>query len=658
MKQLDKRQIVGWIAVSISTAITCIWAFWGIIENFHEGWYSASLLSNVGLMFVQYLSPMLIFMGVTLISIYWPRLGGSLHAVLALLAIWFFQAFSNAATFLIILPLVGLGALYWFGRSQPRKLAVSLAVALPFLTLIISGIQPVIRVSQRIDDGFLQARMVHGNGVNLVWAPDGPGWPRAGADWYDAQQVCQHLSKDGLTLASIPQNIWRLPTVDEAVRSMARHGQNSAGVWDAEIAEADYNSIPDKESPLWNIHSQVIYWWTATEVDEDHAYIIVYDGKVWPRAKHFSPAYLGFRCVSDPALTTQPTATDIGTQEPATTGLSSTDEDTALPEDEDYWPTEAWRVAAPDEQGMDAALLGQMLEAIDEQNLNINSLVVVHNGYIVFEKYYPPYKQDTLNEIYSVTKSVVSALIGIAIQEGHINSVDDLVLDFFPERTFENENDLKQSITLEHLLTMSSGLEWDFDEMVASRDWVQYVLDKPMYIKPGTAFHYNSGNAHVLSAIIQETSGLNTQDFAQQHLFDFLGISEIKWQRDIDGISIGGWGLKMTPRDMAKLGYLYLNQGRWDGRQIIPTEWITASIKRYVQVPEPLEPWDLYMGYLWWLHEDGLYAAHGMKGKFIYVIPESDLVVVITANISDDKFAQPQLLIRDYIIPAVIEATH
>jgi len=341
MKNLDKRQIAGWIAVGFSTVITCVWAFWGIIENFHEGWYSASLLSNVGLMFVQYLSPMLIFMGVTLISIYWPRLGGSLHAGLALLAIWFFQAFSNAATFLIILPLVGLGALYWFGRPQPRKIAVTLAVGLPFLTLIVSGIQPVIRVSQRIDDGFLQARMVQGNGVNLVWAPDGPGWPRAGADWYDAQQVCQHLSKDGLTLASIPQNIWRLPTVDEAVRSMARHGQNSAGVWDAEIAEAAYNTTPDKESPLWNIHSQVIYWWTVTEVDEDHAYIIVYDGKVWPRAKHFSPAYLGFRCISDPALTTQPTAIDIGTQEPAATGSSSMDKDTALPEEEDYWPTEA-----------------------------------------------------------------------------------------------------------------------------------------------------------------------------------------------------------------------------------------------------------------------------------------------------------------------------
>ncbi len=300
MKQLDKRQIVGWIAVGLSIVITCFWAFWGIIENFHEGWYYESLLSNVGLMFVQYLGPMLIFMGVTLISIYWPRFGGGLHVIFALLVARFFQAFTNTVTFFLIVPLIGIGVLYWFGRPQPRKIAVSLAVGLPILTLTIFGIEPVLRVSQRIDDGFLQARLVQGNGVDLIWAPDGPGWPRKGVNWYEAQQVCQYLGEDGLTLASAPQQIWRLPTVDEAVRSMARHGQNNGGVWDAEIAKATYKTIPDKESPLWNAHSQVIYWWTATELDEEHTYIIVYDGKVWPRAKRFSLPYRGFRCVKQP----------------------------------------------------------------------------------------------------------------------------------------------------------------------------------------------------------------------------------------------------------------------------------------------------------------------------------------------------------------------
>jgi len=374
-------------------------------------------------------------------------------------------------------------------------------------------------------------------------------------------------------------------------------------------------------------------------------------------------------CGVNPPPTTQPTveatvsapepskAPAAATQEPAATKASRTKGETDSPEEEVYWPTEAWRVAAPEELGMDAALLGQMLDAIDERNLNIDSVVVVHNGYIVTEKYYPPYKQDTLHDLHSITKSVVSALIGIAIQEGYINSVDDSVLDFYPERTFENDDALKRSITLEHLLTMSSGLEWDWDEMVSTPDWVQYTLDQPMVSKPGREFYYSSGNAHVLSAIIQEASGMNTHDFAQLYLFDPLGMSDVRWKTDLDGIPKGGWGMGMTPRDMAKLGYLYLNGGVWDGRQIIPAEWIEATTERHIQVPEPLEPWDLYMGYLWWLHEDGPYAAHGTKGQFIYVIPESDLVVVFTGDITDAKYAQPQLLIRDYIIPAVTTAT-
>lgn len=251
-------------------------------------------------MFVQYLSPMLLFMGVTIISIFWPRFGGGLHAVLALLAVWFFKAYSNAAIFLLIIPLIGLGVLYWFGRPRPRKIAVFLVVGLPTLTLIVFGINPALRVSQRIDDGNLQSRLVSGNGVELIWAPDGPGWPREGTDWFDAQRTCQYLSDDGKRLDSTPQYIWRLPSVDEAVRSMARHGENSGGEWDSDIAKANYNTIPDKESPLWNVHSQVIYWWTATELNEEQAYIIVYDGKVWLRSKSFSPAYLGFRCVRQP----------------------------------------------------------------------------------------------------------------------------------------------------------------------------------------------------------------------------------------------------------------------------------------------------------------------------------------------------------------------
>ena len=297
MKQLDKRQLAGRVAVGISTFVTSIWAFWGIVENFHEGWYFESLVANLGLMITQYLGPMLIFMSVTMISIYWPRIGGGLHVFVALLATWFFSAFSNAATFLIIIPLFGIGALYWIGRIRRQRVAAIIAVGFPLLTLVIAGIEPGVRVSQRLDDGNLEERFLQGNGVALSWAPDGPGWPQEGGDWYDAQHACRYLREDGLSISSVPQEVWRLPSVDQSVRSMARHGENCEGAWDPEEQVATYNNTPDKESPLWNIHSPVIYWWTSTEVDEEHAYIVVYDGGVWSRSKEFGPAYLGFRCV-------------------------------------------------------------------------------------------------------------------------------------------------------------------------------------------------------------------------------------------------------------------------------------------------------------------------------------------------------------------------
>jgi hypothetical protein len=251
-------------------------------------------------MLAQYLSPMLLFMGVTSVSILWPRVGAGLHGILALGVVWFFGGLTNPVTLLLSLPLIGLGVLYWYGRPQPRKLAAYLALGVPLLALVVSGIGPALRVSQRLDDANLQARLVQGNGTSLIWAPDGPGWPQEGAEWAEAQRVCAYLSEDGLTLAPVAQHTWRLPTADEAVRSMTRRGQNSGGTWDAANGKATYETTPDKESPLWNVYSQVIYWWTATEVDQDRAYIIVYDGKVWLRSKELAPAYLGFRCVKSP----------------------------------------------------------------------------------------------------------------------------------------------------------------------------------------------------------------------------------------------------------------------------------------------------------------------------------------------------------------------
>ena len=208
---------------------------------------------------------------------------------------------------------------------------------------------------------------------------------------------------------------------------------------------------------------------------------------------------------------------------------------------------------------------------------------------------------------------------------------------------------------------MTSGLDWsdgeDISVMVRGRDWPRYVLDRPMAEEPGIRFNYNSGNTHVLSAIIQETSGISTLDFARKYLFDPLGISDVEWETDPSGIPVGGWGLWMRPRDMAKLGHLYLNEGAWDGRQIIPVDWVRESTEEHLQVEEPVEPWDLYYGYGWWLHGFGAYAAHGRGGQFVFVIPDLDVVVVFTSWLPESEFVQPELLIRDFVVPAVISPT-
>lgn len=297
LRWMRTRLVCGWIAVAASTGLGCFWAFWGIIENFHEGWYGDSLLWNLGLMLVQYLSPMLLFVALGLVSIHWKWAGGVLHAAVAFAALGFFRF--SAGALLIATPLLGIGLLYTVGLVRPRKLAVAVVGGLPLLMATACGIEPAIRVAGRVDDGNREIRLVEGNGVRLEWAPQGPGWPDEGVPWQEAKRHCRYLGADGRTISETPQDVWRLPTVEEAVRSVARHGHNCGGMWDGSTARATYDVTPDKESPLWNTHSKVIYWWTATEVDEKRAYMIVYDGQVWPRDKGFAPAYFAFRAVRD-----------------------------------------------------------------------------------------------------------------------------------------------------------------------------------------------------------------------------------------------------------------------------------------------------------------------------------------------------------------------
>ena len=254
------RAIIGWIGVAITLIVSSIWAYWGAIENFHEGWYSLSLWENLFMLFFQYLLFPIIFTILAVIALTWKKIGIVINVEDEEFCAWFFSgATFSVVGLMVVLPIIVLALLYYFGAAEPKKWAYRLIIGIPLAIILVISIPQAIRISQRVDDGDWGMRIVEGNGITLVWAPRGPGWPDKGTDWDEAQRICRYLSEDGTTVMETEQNIWRLPSVDEAVRSMSIHGANSKGIWDSDTQQAVYEKNPDKESPLWDVHSKVIY---------------------------------------------------------------------------------------------------------------------------------------------------------------------------------------------------------------------------------------------------------------------------------------------------------------------------------------------------------------------------------------------------------------
>jgi CubicO group peptidase (beta-lactamase class C family) len=322
------------------------------------------------------------------------------------------------------------------------------------------------------------------------------------------------------------------------------------------------------------------------------------------------------------------------------------------------WPTDGWQTSTPEEQGIDSVKLAAVFEAITNADYNIHSLLIVRNGYLVAEMVHYPYNAGAVHHMASCTKSFISTLIGMAMERGYITSLDQRVIDFFPDREIANLDDYKRAMTLEDLLTMSGGFDWrggmlenpSLDEWTRQPDWVQTMLDWPVKYEPGTRFTYNSGGSHLISAIFQQTTGQTAEAFAAENLFAPLGITDWYWRADPQGVSTGGWGLWLTPRDMAKFGYLFLNGGAWDGQQIVPAEWVSTATKQHIQAGGQ---WlsDGY-GYQWWVDAEGYFMALGYGGQFIIVVPERNMVMVATSGLPLNDFFVPEILLNDFILPA------
>lgn len=330
-----------------------------------------------------------------------------------------------------------------------------------------------------------------------------------------------------------------------------------------------------------------------------------------------------------------------------------------LSHEHQYWPTRSWRTSTPEEQGVDSELLVKACDLILEKELHIHSMLIIRHGYIVADVYFYPFAVSTLHDLASCTKSFTSTLVGIAIDKGYIKNVQQPVLDLLQGRDVANVDARKKAMTLENLLTMSSGLacyaepgEITLREMFQSLDWVQFTLDLPMMEPPGTRFEYCSPGSHLLSAIVRETTGMTTLAFAQKHLFQPLGISRIIWPVDPQGINRGWGDLHLAPYDMAKLGYLYLNNGQWDGIQILSPEWITTATNKHSTPPDGYG-----YGYQWWLSSPEIYSANGRGGQQIIVASGLDTVVVLTGGLSDEEGVKRDEILTSILVPAIKSTT-
>ncbi|NQX61439.1 serine hydrolase [Paenibacillus qinlingensis] len=311
------------------------------------------------------------------------------------------------------------------------------------------------------------------------------------------------------------------------------------------------------------------------------------------------------------------------------------------------WPAHGWPTSTPEAQGLYSATLAKTFDVFLDHG--VHSIAVIRNGVWVADASKEGIQSGIPQDMKSVTKSVTSALIGIALEEGKLKSPEQRLATFFPEL----ENDpLKSKIRLKHLLSMTSGLSWDNDqeqssnEMMHASDWVAYILNRPAHHEPGEVFNYSNGDAHVLSAVLGKVTGMSMFEYAKSRLFEPLGITNVNWNHDHNGITIGAWALALSLEDMAKIGLLYLNEGKWEGKSIIPQSWIRTSLMKRITLNYSNGTQGSY-GYYWWTKslakglnkgsrkEVEIFYASGSGGRRIFGIPELKLIVALTANTGD-----------------------
>lgn len=314
-----------------------------------------------------------------------------------------------------------------------------------------------------------------------------------------------------------------------------------------------------------------------------------------------------------------------------------------------------WEPCTPEEQGMDSRELARMLSRAKEHGLDLHSLIMIRNGRVILECYVHPYDKNSLHNVKSVSKSIMSAMVGVALREGIIKNLDETVYDYFPQYFTEGMDARKRTITLRHLLTMTSGLDLDENGPImgmifGTGDWIEATLARPMLTFPGTRYKYCTGLTHIMSGVLTEASGRGLLDLCKEYLFGPLDITDVQWRQGPKGYYFGGAELFMTPRDLARFGTLYLNRGRWNGKQVVPAEWVEESTSGHVEIPGSNQQY----GYWWYVGEEGFVDAMGWGGQGITYHRETNIVMVVTSATHNTG----DILFRDFDHTTIIDEPH
>jgi CubicO group peptidase (beta-lactamase class C family) len=313
--------------------------------------------------------------------------------------------------------------------------------------------------------------------------------------------------------------------------------------------------------------------------------------------------------------------------------------------------------SSPEQQGVNSSAIVQFVEELERQIQEIHSFMLLRHGSVIAEGWWKPYRPEYPHALFSVSKSFTSTAVGLAISEGYF-SLDDPVLSFFPEEAPSEVSDYLRAMSVRHLLTMSTGHTFDTLASLVERpdgNWIKGFLGMPILYAPGTHFAYDTGATFMLSAIVQKTTGMKLVEYLRPRLFEPLGIENATWQESPQGIAVGGYGLSIKTEELARFGQLYLQRGRWEGRQLLPKTWVEASTSLQISNGNSAMQNDAVQGYgyQFWLSRHSTYRGSGVFGQYYIVMPEQDAVLAITGGI--DIFDDQKVLdlVWGRILPAM-----